>query len=452
MSASPATDGRPANSECHDLGVTSGLATAPSRAASTVRGRMTTTALVRIAGLTCAVLATLALARLLGAAEFGRNALAVSWATGLGAVALAGTDQLLLRELSPGGESGRAAALRRFTRRRWMLPTAAACCIAVAVAEVSFGASLLPAVLCIVVLFGAMRRRQALLLADDRTGLAQAGETVGVPLLQLAFVVALIWTGVARHSAVVTVSAYAVAAAVVVAVQTALTRAPAPSAPEQVSVAESRQWAGSSRTFALISAAVIAQASVDIWILGALGSNAQVGRYAVAVRLAALVALPLTIATFSLARETAVMHAAGTTASLQREVTTVGRLATAAAVPIAAVVLLAAPLVGPLLGGSFRGITAPLLILVAGQLANVTIGPVATLLLMTGHERDVRNTLLATTAINAGLTAAIVPFAGAVGAAAGAAVSLTLWNVVLRRRVRRHLGITTGPLALSRLR
>jgi O-antigen/teichoic acid export membrane protein len=440
----------PAPVGCHDLRVASGLATEATRTASSLTGRMTSTAMVRVAGLVCTLVTAVTLARLLGAGEFGRNALALSWATGLGASALAGTDQLLLRELSADGSPARRATLRRFVRRQVRPATAIATGLAVVVSVVALGASLLPAVLGIVVLFGAMRRRQAMLLADGRTGVALAGESVGLPLLQLALAVPLLSAGVVRHGAVVTVSAFAVALTIVIAVQSRATGSQAEAA--EPAAADRRAWRRSSRSFMLVSTVVIAQASIDLWILGALGNDAQVGRYAVAARLATLVALPLTVTTFALAREAAVLHAAGGIQSMQRDVTTTGRLAAAAAATLAGAVLLTAPLLESVLGKSFHDIATPLLILVAGQLANVAIGPVATLLLMTGHERDVRNTLLVATALNAGLTAALVPVVGAVGAAVGAAVSLAAWNVVLHHRVRRCLGITTGPFVLSRLR
>lgn len=432
----------------------SAVATDQPATAPSLTGRITATAAVRIAGLAGTLLGALVLARLLGADEFGRNALALSWAGGLGAVALAGTDQLLLREMSVNGDSTRDGALRAFARRQALLPTTVAGGLAVAVSLVTLGPSLLPAVLAVVVFFGPMRRRQAVLLATGRTGLAQAGEWLGLPLVQLTLAVpVLLWTHPAHRSAVITVTAYAVAIAAVVGVQSRMTR-PREAAPHQAlaSAAQQRVWTQASRSFALVSTAVIAQASIDLWILGAFGDNAEVGSYAVAARLAALVALPLTVATFALSRDAAVLHAAGDTAALQRDVTTIGRLTTATACVIASAVLVVAPLLGSLLGESFRGVTAPLLILLAGQLSNVVIGPVATLLLMSGFERDVRNTLLAATVLNAGLTVTLVPLVGAVGAATGAAVSLTAWNIVLRARVRRDLGVSTGPFALSRLR
>lgn len=429
-----------------------GLATEASTARTALAGRLTATAAVRVVGLGCTLLTALALARLLGADEFGRSMLALSWASGLGALALAGTDQLLLRELSVDGDAG-GAALRTFVGRRARLTTAIASALVVVVALVLLGASLLPAAVAIVALLGAMRRGQALLLAEGRTGRALAGESIALPLLHLAIVIPVLWVVSTRHGAVAAVSAYAVALLLVVAGQ-AKVAGPAllSREPHEPTPAQQDAWRKSARTFALVNAAVIGQASIDLWILGGLGTHAEVGSYALAARLAALVTLPLTVTTYAMAREAAVLHAAGDTSLLQHQVTNASRLAAATAAVIAAAVLLVSPVVQPLLGRSFDHVTVPLLILVGGQLVNVVIGPVATLLLMTGHERDVRNTILVATAINAGLTVALVPSLGGLGAAIGAAVSLAWWNLVLRRRVYAALGVRAGPLVLSRLR
>ena len=457
LSASAVPAARQQCKKCHDLTVVSvagsevSTAATPGASASIVR-RLAATAAVRVAGLACTVGAALTFARLLGAAEFGRNALALSWATGLGTVALAGTDQLLLRELSAHPGATRSATLRAFARRLTGVPTAVAVVLATVATSVALGVTLLPGVCALVILVGAMRRRQALLLAQGRTGLAQAGEWVAVPLLQVALAAPLLWAGLARHSASVTVSAYAVAVALVVAAQSRAVAGPAIGAGlHEPTAGQRHSWTRTSRGFAVVSIVVIAQASIDLWILDALGTQAQVGAYAVAARLATLVALPLTATTYALSREAAALHSARATEALQHQVTAAARLAAGAAVAIAAAVVLVSPLVRPLLGESFHGVTTPLVILVGGQLANVVIGPVATLLLMSGHERDVRNTLLLATILNAALTAALAPDFGAVGAATGGAVSLVAWNVALHRIVRKRLRITTAPLPLSRL-
>src|SRR4051794_38436154 len=429
-----------------------GLAAQTSPARATVTGRLTATAAVRGLGLACTMLTALALARLLGADAFGRTMLALSWASGLGALALAGGDQLLLRELSADGDASADASLGNFVRRQARLTTAIASGVVVVVALVMLGASLLPAAVAIVVLLGVLRRGQALLLADGHTGRALAGESIALPLLHLAIVVPLLWVVGARYGAAAAVSAYTVAMVLVVAGQAKLTRHTSTRLrSDEPDAAQRQAWRRSGRSFALVNAAVVGQASIDLWILGGLGTHAQVGSYALATRLAALVALPLAVTTYTLARETAVLHAAGNTELLQRHVTNAARLAAVTAVVITAAVLTSSPVVQPLLGRSFDHVTAPLLILVGGQLVNVAIGPVATLLLMTGHERDVRNTILVATALNAGLTAALVPWLGGLGAAIGAAVSLAWWNFVLRRRVYVALGVRAGPLVLSRL-
>src|SRR3954468_21710667 len=424
-----------------------GLASQSSTARTALAGRLTATAAVRVIGLACTLLTALALARLLGAAEFGRTMLALSWASGLGTLALAGSDQLLLRELSVGGDAAADASVRTFVRRQARLTTAMATALVVVVALILLGAALLPAALAIVALLGAMRRGQALLLAGGRTGRALAGESIALPLLHLAIVMPVLWVVSTRYGAVAAVSAYAAAMLLVVTGQAKVASSsfsrlgsPEPTAAQQAA------WRQSSRSFALVSAAVIGQASIDLWILGSLGTQAEVGSYALAARLAALVTLPLAVTTYALAREAAVLHGAGNTPLLQRHITNAARLAAGTATVIAAAVLLASPVVQPLLGRSFGHVTAPLLILAGGQLVNVAVGPAATLLLMTGHERDVRNTILVATALNAGLTAALVPWLGGLGAATGAAVSLAWWNLVLRRRVRTELGVRAGPL------
>src|SRR4051794_12540880 len=122
-----------------------GLATEASAPRAALTGRLTATGAVRVLGLACTLLTALALARLLGAGEFGRSVLALSWASGLGALALAGSDQLLLREMSPDGDAAADASLQTFVRRQTRLTAAVASGVVVVVALVLLGASLGPA-------------------------------------------------------------------------------------------------------------------------------------------------------------------------------------------------------------------------------------------------------------------------------------------------------------------
>ena len=79
----------------------------------------------------------------------------------------------------------------------------------------------------------------------------------------------------------------------------------------------------------------------------------------------------------------------------------------------------------------------------AGQVVSVVTGPVATLLVITGHEHDAVAAIASSTVLHAALGFVCIPRWGVTGAAAAAAISLAGWNGILWWRVRRRLAI--GP-------
>ncbi len=99
-----------------------------------------------------------------------------------------------------------------------------------------------------------------------------------------------------------------------------------------------------------------------------------------------------------------------------------------------------------LFGPEFATGASVLLVLVAGHGINVMTGPVGTVLVMTGHEKIMRNNVLAAAAVNIGLNLVLVPRMGALGAAVATAASLALVNGLSLLQVRRHV---TGPVALA---
>jgi O-antigen/teichoic acid export membrane protein len=92
-------------------------------------------------------------------------------------------------------------------------------------------------------------------------------------------------------------------------------------------------------------------------------------------------------------------------------------------------------------GIEFTGATTALRILLIGQLVNLATGPVGYLLAMTGHERPLRNTLLATTALMLALAVMLIPIFGATGAAATVAVAMVSHNLLCSHQVFRRLGL-----------
>ena len=82
-----------------------------------------------------------------------------------------------------------------------------------------------------------------------------------------------------------------------------------------------------------------------------------------------------------------------------------------------------------------------LTILTFGQLINAAIGSVGNLLNMTGHERDTMRAVAFAAAVNIVLNTVLIPSYSIEGATIATAITLTIWNLVLRRAVLRRLGI-----------
>jgi O-antigen/teichoic acid export membrane protein len=87
---------------------------------------------------------------------------------------------------------------------------------------------------------------------------------------------------------------------------------------------------------------------------------------------------------------------------------------------------------------------APLLrILAIGQFINVATGSVGYLLMMTGHEKDMRNSLLVVAPCSILLSLWLIPLYGATGAAVATALAIAGQNLLAVFWVRRRLGFNT---------
>jgi O-antigen/teichoic acid export membrane protein len=107
-------------------------------------------------------------------------------------------------------------------------------------------------------------------------------------------------------------------------------------------------------------------------------------------------------------------------------------------------VLLAFPeFVLGLFGASFEKGALPLRILAGGQLVNVATGLVGSLLVMTGHEKYIRNNIMVCALLNLAGNLILVPAYGAAGAAASTAFSLGFMNLVSWLLVLKKLRVNT---------
>lgn len=96
-----------------------------------------------------------------------------------------------------------------------------------------------------------------------------------------------------------------------------------------------------------------------------------------------------------------------------------------------------------LFGGDFAGGAALLQILAVGQFVNVATGSVGFLLSMSGHEKDLRNTVLVSGPVAIGLAVVLTPTFGVIGGALATAIALATQNLIAVWWVKRRLGFNT---------
>lgn len=198
---------------------------------------------------------------------------------------------------------------------------------------------------------------------------------------------------------------------------------------------------------------VNAQTQLDILMLGWLARPEAVATYHAASRGAYVLTFLFGAATAALGPTVARLHAAGDRAGLAA---TVARSAGATFL-VSAALALALALVGPfylrLFGPGFAAGYPAFLVLLSGWLVCIACGPAQVVLLMTGEARAAALLFAGGTGLNLLLGFALIPLAGALGAAVAAATAVAAVGLAWGVRCRRRLGLSVSGLgALRHLR
>jgi len=180
---------------------------------------------------------------------------------------------------------------------------------------------------------------------------------------------------------------------------------------------------------------------VSILMLGSMLDTEAAGIYNVAKRLAEPTIFVLIAVTAVLGPRVAGLYAKREHDELQSIVTKSSRIILAASLPIALVIIILGPWLLLLWGPEFRAGYTASVILIAGQIVNSAVGPVALLLNMTNHEREVVIGLAISTIAVIILNYILIPRYGVNGAAVASTASLIIWNIFLAVLVRKRLGI-----------
>jgi O-antigen/teichoic acid export membrane protein len=198
----------------------------------------------------------------------------------------------------------------------------------------------------------------------------------------------------------------------------------------------------------LITATVlqVVESRAAVLLLGILGSVSQTGQFHAALRVAELIALTQGVASLLIEPLAARQAASGDTRHLQRRLTQIARWVAFISLPLTALIIGAREWLLLLFGEAFVEAAPVLAILALTQGLRACLGTVGSLLNVTGHSRE---TIVGTgmgLVLQLALGLWLIPLLGAVGAAWAALISMTASKLYLMGRVHRRLHLYTSAL------
>jgi len=402
----------------------------------------------------------LLLTRSLGAVEYGVYAYALAWVNFLCIPALMGLDRLLIREVAADlaeSEWGLVRGLLRWSNAIGLGLSLAIALLAgtivggVARQVSSVQVSTFLIALVLLPLLTLTRLRQSAMQGLQHVVAGQLPESVVQPAVFISLILAsralFGWVlhayTAAGLNALATGTAFLVGAALLHL-----------SLPQDAQLAtpvyRPRKWMYSAVPLLLVNGISVINTQVPILLLGAIKGAETAGIYAIAARVADLLTFGLMSVNLALAPVAAGLWAKRDVARLQQLVTKSVRVAFVFTVPVAALLIVFGEKLLSIFGPAFGKGQPALIILVIGQIANIGMGSVGLLLIMTGYEREVAIATGVCVILNVAVNLVMIPSFGMVGAALGVTGGLIVWNVLLMFWVYRRLAIHTT--ALGRLK
>lgn len=211
----------------------------------------------------------------------------------------------------------------------------------------------------------------------------------------------------------------------------------------------SRAWFGMSLMMMTSPMISLVFSETSIIVLGASAPPAQVALYQVARRIAELATVCGAVATYLALPEIAKAHAQGRAADLQRTVNVANLLTVVPGLCVLLVLLIDGSDVLRVFGRPFLAAYTAMLILSAGRVADQLFGPVLEVMLMTGQHATASALNLGFAVVNIAVNCLVVPVWGQVGAATVTIGVTLVWKACLYAALRtRH---TVEPCLAVRL-
>jgi O-antigen/teichoic acid export membrane protein len=208
-----------------------------------------------------------------------------------------------------------------------------------------------------------------------------------------------------------------------------------------------REWRSAALHF-LGLAVVALLGRVDILMVGALAGTFEAGVYSTAVYLAVFVEFGFSTMGVVTGPRIAALHASGRREELQEMLRLSWYATAAAAIPAAAVLLIAGRLVLRLFDPSFEAGYTALVLLTATALIRIAVGPVGRISTMTGFHREAFRLLSGAMLLNVVLNGLLIPAAGLNGAALATLISMAVWKGSGLVLVRKKIGVDPSVFSM----
>ncbi len=413
--------------------------------------------LIRVASAALAYLSQIALARWMGAHEFGIYVYVWTWALLLGGVADAGLANAAQRFVPEYAGRGQLALLRGYVRgSRWLaaalatvlgLGAAVAITLAAPFLDDSARVPLYLACLCLPV--------YAFSSVQDGIARCYNWTVVGmVPTFVIRPVLLLVLMGAAWAGGLPTDATTAVACTVasfwlVGLLQTgALERRLAHAVPSGARAYDAKTWLATSLPIITVVGFYVMLTYVDVIILQIYAPPEAVAYYHAAGKTLALVAFIHFSVSAATAHRFSEYRAAGDHARLAAFVAAAVRWTFWPSLALTAVLLAVGRPLLALFGSDFSEAYPLMVLLAAGLLARAAVGPAERLLSMLGEQRACAFAYAGAFAFNLCACLLLVPRFGPAGAAGATSLALVVESVLLfaivRRRLRLHAFIWRG--------
>lgn len=406
--------------------------------------------IVSVTGTGLGLLANLAMARLIGRAEYGVYALMFSWVSVLAMIAQAGQDISIVRFVPTYIQSEAWDKMRGLRIGVGFFVLAVSVCVAVGGCVVVhvigarhsagwrdtfyIGFAMLP-------ILTQLQQSSAMHRAFKRPVITGIYSTVMRPVVLLGLL-GLAAIALAPRTAPIAAACTAVAALIsLVASGGHLSRAWPAQARGMRAKYEVRRWVAVGAKLSLLSIIIVGGARLDVMLLGAIMGTGDVGPYYAAVKMAAFAFFGSQAVSVVLAPMIAERYDARDMQGLQSVAVQGARIGLAGALGVALFCAVAGKWLLALFGHGFDDAYVPLLILLLGCCASTCFGEVGFMLSMTKYQKQASFFVLVGIAANCIAAVLLVPRLGATGAAIGASLSLFIWRGLAWRFVTTRLGV-----------